>query len=73
MVKRGLFELSAANLEHVYREVLAESNLTAFREHNYTTLRSIADPALMARVERDFDLYLRAVSGHSGSYPHDLK
>ncbi|MVA96979.1 ATP-binding protein [Nitratireductor sp. CAU 1489] len=61
MVKKGLFELSIANLEHVYREVLGETNLTAFRARNYTTIRSIADPALMTRIERDFDLYLSDV------------
>jgi len=58
MVKKGRFKLSIANLEHVYREVLGEADLTAFREKNYTTLGSISDPALKARVERDFDLYL---------------
>lgn len=61
MVKKGLFQLSIANLEHVYREVLGQTNLTAFRERNYTTIRSITDPALMMRVERDFDLYLNDV------------
>lgn len=61
MVKRGLFELSIANLEHVYREVLGETNLTAFRERNYTTIRSITDTTLMTRVNRDFDFYLSHV------------
>lgn len=61
MAERGLFELSIANLEHVYREVLGETNLTAFRERNYTTIRSITDDALLTRAERDFDLYLSDV------------
>lgn len=61
MVQRGLFELSIANLEHVYREVVGEGNLAAFREENYTTLRSMTDPVLIRRVERDFDLYLSDV------------
>ncbi len=61
MVKKGLFELSIANLEHVYREVLGEINFTAFRERNYTTIRSITDPTLLTRVERDFGLYLSDV------------
>jgi hypothetical protein len=61
MVRRGLFELSIANLEHVFCEVLGETNLEAFRERNYTTLRSLTDPALITRVERDFDLYLNDV------------
>lgn len=61
MVRKGLFELSVANLEYVYRHVLGENNLTAFREFNYTTLRSITDPALLTRVQRDFDLYLSEV------------
>lgn len=61
MARKGLFELSIANLEHIYREVLGETNLTAFRERNYTTLRSLTDPALITRVERDLDLYLSDV------------
>lgn len=61
MVRRGLFELSIANMEHIYREVMGETNLTAFRERNYTTLRSITDPALITRVERDLDIYLSDV------------
>ncbi|MBX4903517.1 ATP-binding protein [Rhizobium bangladeshense] len=61
MARRGLFELSIANLEHVYSEVLGETNLRAFRERNYTTLRSLTDPALIKRVERDLDLYLNDV------------
>lgn len=61
MVRRGLFELSIANLEHVFCEVLGETNLVAFRERNYTTLRSLTDPALITRVERDLDLYLSDV------------
>lgn len=61
MVKKGLFDLSIANLEHVYQEVLGETNLTAFHEQNYTTLRSISEPALMTKVECDFDLYLSDV------------
>ncbi len=61
MVKKGLFELSIANFEHVYREVMGETNLTAFRQCNYTTIRSFSDPTLMTRVERDFGLYLSDV------------
>ncbi|WP_319412649.1 ATP-binding protein [uncultured Cohaesibacter sp.] len=61
MVEKGLFELSIANFEHAYREVLGETNLTAFHQRNYTTIRSITDPTLMTRVERDFDLYLSDV------------
>ncbi len=61
MVDRGLYELSTTNLEHVYRELLGETDLTAFRARNYTTLRSLTDPALIIRVERDLDLYLNDV------------
>lgn len=61
MVTRGLFELSIANLEHIYRDVMGETNLMAFRERNYTTLRSLTDPALITRVERDLDIYLSNV------------
>ncbi len=58
MVKKGRFELTIANLEHIYREVLGGDNHKAFHEQNYTTLRSISAPELMARIERDFDRYL---------------
>lgn len=61
MVTQGLFELSIANLEHIYREVMGETNLMAFRERNYTTLRSLTDTALITRVERDLDIYLSDV------------
>ncbi|WP_417418956.1 ATP-binding protein [Hoeflea sp.] len=61
MVRKGLFEISTTNLEHVYREVLGETNLTSFRERNYSTIRSLTDLALMTRVKRDFDSYLRDV------------
>ncbi|TGV55693.1 ATP-binding protein [bacterium M00.F.Ca.ET.141.01.1.1] len=61
MVRRGLFELSIANVEHIYREVMGETNLMAFRQRNYTTLRSLTDPALITRIERDFDIYLSDV------------
>lgn len=61
MVRKGLFELSIANLEHVYREVLGENKLTSFRERNYTTIQSITDPTLKTRVERDFDSYFTDV------------
>ncbi|GLK72223.1 putative membrane protein YobI [Ancylobacter dichloromethanicus] len=61
MVKRGRFELSIANVEHIYREVMGETNLVAFRERNYTTLRSLTDRTLITRVERDLDIYLSDV------------
>lgn len=61
MVRRGLFELSIDNLEHIYRDVLGETDLMAFRERNYTTLRSLTDTTLIARVERDLNIYLSDV------------
>ncbi|MBN8483849.1 MAG: hypothetical protein J0L50_03635 [Sphingomonadales bacterium] len=61
MVTKGRFDLTIANLDHAYSEVLGETNLAAFHKRNYTTIRSITDPALMTRVERNLDLYLRDV------------
>lgn len=58
MVQKGLFDISIANLEHVYSVGLGETDLAGFRTRNFTTLRSISNPAIMARVERDFDRYL---------------
>ncbi len=61
MARRGLFELSIANVEHIYREVMGETNLMAFRKRNYTTLRSLTDPTLITRVECDLGIYLSDV------------
>lgn len=73
MVKRGHFELTIANLEHAFFEVLGETDLVAFHQRNYTTLRSLKDAALLRRVERDLDLYLGEVLlGLQGNTEEDV-
>src|SRR5215217_2205674 len=61
MVEAGLFELSVANIEHVYRQILGGSNLEALRTRNYTTLRSMGSDVLEGRIEREFQAYLDEV------------
>lgn len=61
MLEKGLFELTIANLEYVYREILGMGDPDPLRTRNYTTLRSINDAAVINRIERDFALYLNDV------------
>ncbi|WP_170326240.1 YobI family P-loop NTPase [Ruegeria arenilitoris] len=61
MFEKGLYELTIANLEYAYNSILGENDLEALREKNFTTVRSTNDPALVKRVEQDFDLYLRDI------------
>ncbi len=61
MFERGLFELTIANLEYVYREILGNGDPDPPRTRNYTTLRSINDTAVINRIEREFALYLNDV------------
>ncbi|AHG65391.1 YobI family P-loop NTPase [Advenella mimigardefordensis] len=61
MFEEGLYELTITNLEHVYQEILGESDLKSMRTRNFTTLRAMNNPILMKRLERDFSLYLRDI------------
>jgi hypothetical protein len=61
MFEGGLFELTIANLEYIYRAILGQDDLKALRESNFTTIRSTNNAALLERIERDFDRYLRDV------------
>lgn len=61
VVQKGLFKISIANFEYVYREVLSQSDIQEFRGSNFTTLRSMKDPILLERVEREFDRYFNDV------------
>lgn len=55
------FELTATNLEYIYQELLGKTDLHAFRESNFTILRSINNPILMKRIDNEFDTYLSNV------------
>jgi len=61
MVAEGLFKLTVPNMEFVYQALLGEDNLEPLREMNFTTIRSINNPTLLKRIERDFDRYLRDI------------
>jgi hypothetical protein len=61
MFEEGLFALTIANLEYVYRETLGEKNLERLRMQNYTTIRSLNNSVLFQRIERDFKLYVRDI------------
>ena len=58
MFEKGLFELSFDNLAYAYAMLLGEKDVESLRSCNYTTLRAVRDPTLLARVERDFGVYL---------------
>ncbi len=61
MFEEGLYGLTITNLEHVYQEILGQSDLKSMRARNFTTLRATNNAILMKRVERDFSLYLRDI------------
>jgi hypothetical protein len=61
MFEEGLFELTIPNLECVYQAILGENDLEPLRKKNFTTLRSTNNSALIKRVEREFDHYLRNI------------
>lgn len=61
MFEKGLFELTIANLEYVYQEILQEQDLEPLRTRNYTTLRSANAAVLNDRIERDFEFYMKDV------------
>jgi len=58
MFEKGHFELTIANLEYIYQEMLGKSDLRLFNERNFTVLRSINNPALMKQIDNRFDAYV---------------
>lgn len=61
LVDDGQFRLSVANLEFAFATLLGYGELHGLRTHNYTTVLGAQQDALTARIERDFDLYLKNV------------
>lgn len=57
MFEAGLFELTIANLEHIYEALLGGNDISSLRKKNFTTIRSTNNAALMGRIERDFNCY----------------
>lgn len=61
MFQRGRYGLTIANLEYVYKEILGQRDIESMRLRNFTTIRSTNDVALINRVERDFNSYLKNI------------
>jgi hypothetical protein len=61
MFENGHFELSFDNLAYGYEKLLGEKDVESLRSSNYTTIRAVRDPILLARVEREFGVYLDEV------------
>ena len=61
MFEKGLYVLTIANLEYIYQEILGQNDLKSVHKRNFTTIRSVNNVALLKRVERDFDLYVRDI------------
>lgn len=61
LVDDGQYRLSIANLEFAFATLLGPVDHEVLRTRNYTTVLEAAHEALMARIERDFDLYLTKV------------
>lgn len=61
MFEEGWYELTIMNLEYIYQEILGQRDLNLMRSKNFTTIRSINNSALIKRVERDFNIYLRDI------------
>lgn len=61
MFDEGRYQLTITNLEYIYQQILGKSDLMALRARNFTTIRSMNNIALMKRVERNFDVYLRDI------------
>lgn len=61
LVDDGLYRLSVANLEFAFAMLLGRGELEGLRTRNYTTVLGAEHDALAARIDRDFDLYLKNV------------
>ncbi|MET3391663.1 hypothetical protein ABIC33_002302 [Variovorax sp. 1140] len=61
MFDEGRYELTITNLEYIYQHILGHSDLNPMRARNFTTIRSTNNIALIRRVERNLDIYLRNI------------
>ncbi|AVS91706.1 DNA-binding protein [Paracidovorax avenae] len=59
--QEGRYELTIANLEYVYQDILGQRDIQSMRTRNFTTVRSTNNVALIKRVERDFNCYLKNI------------
>lgn len=61
MWRKGLFKLTIANVEFAFTSILKEADLRPLHTQNFTTIRSLTDPILLSRVEKDFEHYLNDI------------
>lgn len=61
MFNKGLFEITIANLEYVYKEILHVGEVSPMRKRNLTTILSTGNESLIGRIERDFDVYFSRI------------
>lgn len=61
MFDEGRYGLTITNLEYIYQQILGRADLKPMRVRNFTTIRSTNSVALMKRVERNFEIYLRDI------------
>ena len=61
LINDGRYRLSIANLEFVFATLYGHTDHQDLRTRNYSTVLGAANEAVTARVEREFDLYLKNV------------
>jgi hypothetical protein len=61
LFEQGLYQLTIANVEFIFRVMLGKTNSEALRTQHYTTVRNSENTALISRVERDIGFYLQNV------------
>lgn len=61
MFEKGLFQLSIENIEYACAVILGGVDLESLRKRNFTTVRATNNEVLLARLERNFGLYLHDV------------
>lgn len=71
LFQEGLYTLTIANLEFIFRAVLGVSDLQPLRIQNYTTVTGTGNAVLTSRIERGFESYLKNVLLRLESNSHE--
>ncbi|WP_294255441.1 ATP-binding protein [uncultured Comamonas sp.] len=61
MFEKGLYELTNANIEYIYQDILGQSDIHSLREKNFTTIRALNNKSLTKRIENDINHYLHDI------------
>lgn len=61
MFEKGLYELTFANIEYIYQDILGQSDIHSLREKNFTTIRALNNKPLTKRIENDINHYLHDI------------